>query len=272
MDYCLSLDQEYAEGTEMPKVSVEDRGNFAIIRLNNGGSNAIDAELVYELIAAVKQVRREFQGLILTGGDEYFSIGFDLPSLLKLDRTEMADFLADFDRVIFDIFSMALPTVCVLAGHALNGGDILALVCDFRFGSAGEKQIGLNGVKMGLPVPYLADLILRLLVGDRDASAMLYEGKLMSMSDAHRVGVIDEIFAVDALEERAIEKISDLLSRPLSGFGAIKDNRTESIVMRYKLNQEAKRRIFLDSWFNESNREMLLESAVKNGNLEGMSR
>ncbi len=254
----------------MSKVLLEDCGSFARIRLDNNLSNAIDTETVSELNAAIKQVRREFQGLVLTGGDEFFSTGFDLPSLLALKRTEMADFLAGFDQVTLDIFSVPLPTVCAMTGHAIGAGNALALTCDFRFAAKGKKLIGLDEVKMGLPVPYLADLILRKLVGDREASAILYHGELMTMSRAHQIGVVDEILPQEAVEERAIEKISDMLSRPLSGFGAIKDNRTESTAMRFKINQEAKRRIFLDGWFNESNRELLLEAAQKSP--DGASR
>jgi enoyl-CoA hydratase/carnithine racemase len=247
----------------MSKILVEDCGSFATLRLNNKTSNAIDTELVSELSVAIKQVRREFQGLLLAGGDKFFCIGFDLPSLLPLKRTEMADFLTDYDQVIFDIFSVPLPTVCAMRGHAIGGGNVLALTCDFRFAAMGKKFMGLNEVKLGLPVPYLADLILRQLINDRPASSILYHGELLLTDNAHKIGMVDEILPPKAVEDRAIEKILDMLSRPLWGFGAMKDNRTESIVVKYRLNQEIKRKIFLDGWFNESNREVILEAAKK---------
>ena len=52
-----------------------------------------------------------------------------------------------------------------VAGHAVAGGCVLALATDLRLIAAGKKLIGLNEVTIGLPVPYLADLALRQLVG-----------------------------------------------------------------------------------------------------------
>ncbi|MEN6437482.1 MAG: enoyl-CoA hydratase/isomerase family protein [Syntrophobacter sp.] len=247
----------------MPKVKIDDFDSFAFLRLNNEVSNAIDPELVCDLAAAVKQVRREFQGLVLAGGDEFFCTGFDLPKLLPLSKREMGNFLFEYDQMIFDIFSVPLPTVCAIKGHAIGGGNILALTCDFRFAAEGEKLIGLNEVKLGLPVPYLADMILRQLIGDRAASAMLYHGELMSMSDAHHNGLLDEILPPEDVEARAIQKISAMVGLPVSGFGTIKDNRTESISVRFWQNQAAKRQYFLNGWFNASVRETLMEAAKK---------
>lgn len=247
----------------MPKVKLDDFGSFAFLRLNNGVSNAIDPELVCDLAAAVKQVRREFQGLILSGGEKFFCMGFDLPRLLALTKPEMADFLVDFEQMTLDLFSTSLPTICALSGHAVGGGNILALTCDFRLAAAGKKLIGLNEVKLGLPVPYLADLILRQLLGDRPATDILYHGELMSMTNAHTIGLVDELLPPDEVEKRAIEKMSAMLSIPLTGFGAIKNNRNEAIVIRFCQYQAPKRKIFLDCWFNPSIRSLLEESANK---------
>jgi enoyl-CoA hydratase/carnithine racemase len=163
----------------------------------------------------------------------------------------------------FDIFSAPMPTISVMAGHAVGGGNILALTCDFRYGTAEKRLIGLNEVKMGLPVPYLADLILRQLVGDRAANKVLYHGELMTMSEAQQIGMVDEAVSPEKLEEVAREKMTGLVSLPRSGFSAIKANRNESITARYLQNQEAKRKVFLDNWFDDSIQEMLREASKK---------
>ena len=53
-----------------------------------------------------------------------------------------------------------MPTACAIVGHATAGGAIFALSSDFRFMSTGRKFIGFNEVKIGVPVPYPADLFL----------------------------------------------------------------------------------------------------------------
>ena len=55
----------------------------------------------------------------------------------------------------------------------------------------GKKRIGLNEIQLGVPVPYLADLILRQIVGDRTATEMLYTGAIMPAAAALEVGLVD---------------------------------------------------------------------------------
>lgn len=247
----------------MSKVIIEDRGKFAVVRLNSSATNAISPALVSDLAAAIKQVSEDFQGFMIAGGNKFFSIGFDLPELLKLDRTGMTDFLSDFEKLTFDMFTASMPTVCAMAGHAVGGGNILALTCDFRYSTTEKRLIGLNEVKLGLPVPYLADLILRQLVGDRAANAMLYHGELMTMSDARQIGLIDEIASPEALEKAAIEKITGIISLPRSGFSTIKANRVEAIRLRFQQNQAVKREVFIDNWFSEPIQQLLWEASKK---------
>jgi len=250
-------------GGKMSKVIIEDCGGFAVVRLNGGVTNAISPALVSDMTDAIKHVTENFQGLVLAGGSKFFCIGFDLPELLKLDRTGMTDFLSDFEKLTFDIFTAPMPTVCAMAGHAVGGGNILALTCDFRYSSVEKRLIGLNEVKLGLPVPYLADLILRQLVGDRAANTILYHGELMAMSDARQIGLIDEIVPPETLEKAAMEKITGLISLPRSGFSAIKANRVEAIRVRFQQNQAVKREVFIDNWFSEPIQNLLGEASKK---------
>jgi len=190
----------------MTHVKIESRESVAIMRLNNEVTNALSPEIVDDLSSALTQVKSEFQGIILAGGAKFFCIGFDLPRLLKLDRTGMTRFFHEFNQVAFNLFTLPLPTACAIAGHAIAGGNILALTCDYRFAASGNKLIGLNEIKLGVPVPYLADLILRQIVGDRAAKEILYHGKFIALSEAEKIGLVDEIVPQEELEDHAVKK------------------------------------------------------------------
>jgi len=245
------------------KVVIEAYDSLAIMRLNNGVTNAISPALVEDLSVAVKQVEGQFHGAVLAGGDKFFSIGFDLPALLKLDREGVTKFFYNFNRAAFDLFTMPLPTACAIAGHATAGGNILALTCDYRFAAAGKKLIGLNEVKLGVPVPYLADLILRQVVGDRAATEMLYRGELMPASESEQIGLVDEVLPQDKVEGRALEKVAELAALPQTAFEAIKANRVEAIRIRYEENYKLKHETFLNCWFTEQTQRLLAEAAKK---------
>ncbi len=244
-------------------IKIEDRENVAILRLENEVTNAISPALVEGLSAAVNQIKDEFRGMILAGGGKFFSIGFDLPELRKLDRPGMTDFFYSFNQVVFEIYTLPIPTACAITGHAIAGGTIFSLSCDYRFLASGRKLMGLNEVKLGVPVPYLCDLMLRQIAGDRAATEMVYSGEFIEPDKALEIGLIDEILPHGKVENRALEKISELATLPQQAFAAIKSNRVEAIRLAYEKNNKVKNEIFLDCWFSQPVQELLTKAAEK---------
>ena len=247
----------------MQKVSVEIQNDVAMVRMINGVTNAISPELVSDLATAAEQVRNECRGMVLAGGEKFFSIGFDLPSLLPLDRDGVLDFFVNFNHFILSFYTLPIPTVCAIKGHAAGGGNIIALAGDFRFMTQGKNRIGLNEVNLGVPVPYLADLILRQVVDDRAATEMLYGGDLMSVEQAVRIGLVDAVLPEGDVEQQALEKTTALAARPPAGFEQIKTNRVEAIRSLYERNGSEKNRKFVDCWFLPQVQDLLKKAAEK---------
>jgi len=247
----------------MSKVKIESHADVAVLRLSNGVTNAISPELVDDLAVALHQAKKEFKGLILAGGSKFFSIGFDLPALLQLDRPAMADFYFKFNQTALDLYTVPLPTACAIAGHAIAGGTILALTADFRFASSGRKLMGLNEVKIGVPVPFLADLLLRQVVGDRAATELNYRGEFLEPEQAKKIGLLDDVCPAEELDQKTIEKVSDLTVLPPYGFPLIKANRVEEVHSRFKAKGSVKIGLFLDCWFNPAVQELLKQAAKK---------
>jgi len=247
----------------MGKVKTEEHDNVAVLRLDNKVTNAINTTLVEDLSATIKQIKGEYRGMILAGGTRFFSMGFDLPELLKLDRSGVTEFFYSFNQVVLDIFTLPIPTACAITGHAIAGGTILASSCDYRFLASGRKLIGLNEIKLGVPVPYLTDMMLRQIVGDRAATEMIYLGEFIEPDKARSIKLADEVLPQDKVENRALEKITELASLPGKAFAAIKANRVEAIRLAYEKNYKVKNETFLDCWFSQPVQELLSKAAEK---------
>lgn len=245
----------------MSLVRIEPHGDIALLRLNNGVTNAINPQLVNALAEAVEKVGSDYRGLVLAGGEKFFSIGFDLPTLLDIERVAMTEFFNCFNKLCYDLYSLGIPTACALAGHTIAGGGILAMAADFRYAAQGRKQIGLNEIKLGIPVPYLADLILRQLVGDRVATRMIFSGEFITFDQAHEKGLVDEMFAQEALEEQAIAKISEMAAFDSTAFSAAKANRVDMVRLKFKEDYQARNQLFLDIWFDAAVQERLKQAA-----------
>ena len=247
----------------MPTVIKEFQDHIAILRLNSGPANPISSTLVDELLQALSEIKGTARGMALCGGEAFFSAGFNLPELLKFDRPAMANFLERFNQLCLGLLTVPIPTICALSGHAVAGGNILALTCDYRYASSEEKKIGLNEVQLGVPVPYLADLMLRQIIGNRYASQMIFSGEFMTFADAKAIGLIDAIGSPDELEDFAMERLAQMAGYPSQAFAAVKANKVEAIQRQYETHFKSKNDEFLDCWFSDPTQKNLLEASTK---------
>lgn len=247
----------------MTTVVTEVQENIAVLTLNNGTTNSISPDMVRDLSKTLNEVRNEAKGIVLCGGEKFFSIGLDLPALIEYDRAEMSDFWDKFSRLVFDLYTVSLPTVCALSGHAVAGGNVLALTCDYRVAGTDRAKIGLNEIQLGIPAPYLADMVLRQLISERSATEMLYSGNFKSFSEAKTIGLIDDIVSPETLIQKAKEKAAELANHQAYAFSAVKSCRIEEIRGKYEQNIKARNETFLDCWFSEPTRRMLEEAAQK---------
>lgn len=247
----------------MALVALEDHNKVAIVRLNNGVTNAVSPALVMELSDLLRRVRSEYDGILLAGGEKFFCIGFDVPKLLELDRSGMSDLFHRYDRILLDLFTMPKPTACAVKGHCLGAGETLLLACDYRYGAAGKSLYGLNEIKLGVPVPYLPDMLLREIAGDRIASDLLYTGDFIGPIEAERFGILHEILPTEVVEGRALEKLSELCKHQPRAFAAMKATRIEVVRSRYENKHEAKIEELMDCWFTNTTQKLLKELAKK---------
>lgn len=247
----------------MTPILLEEHGQVAVIRLNSQVINAISPEVLNDLCVKIAMAKSNSRGLVLAGGDKFFSIGFDIPRLLEMNQSGMTDFFYDFNQAVMDLFTLPIPTACALKGHAIAGGTILLLACDYRFASDQKTLIGLNEIRLGVPTPYLADMMLRQITGDQVASDILYLGEFIESADAARHGIISEVFPKEEVENRAIEKISHISKFNLKAFAETKANRAELIRSRYESNYRSKNQAFLECWFSPETHKSLREAAEK---------
>mgnify|MGYP001811955443 CR=1 FL=1 len=247
----------------MSTIRIESHENVAVLRLDNGVTNAISQELVDELSAALATIRSDGRGLVLAGGDKFFSIGLDLPRLLQLSREQMERFWQRFDQVLLDLYTFPAPTAAAINGHAVAGGTILALTADCRFISDGRNLMGLNEANIGVPVPYLADLLLRQLVDENAANEIVFGGELIAPEKARAIGLVNDILPEEALENHAIESVRAVSVKPRHAIRQIMENRTERVNRRFERNRDVKRAAMMDIWFRPEVQQMLNEAAKK---------
>ena len=250
----------------MEMISVEHHGNVVFAKLNNGVTNALNPKVVKELERVIKQVKNDagINGLVLGSSNEkFFSIGFDIPELFEMNRDDFRRFYRAFNQVCLDLLTLPKPTVAAITGHAIAGGCILAMCCDYRFIAKGHKLMGLNEVKLGLPVPYLPDRLLHAIAGVCRAREIMESGKLYPSNEALEMGIVDKTLPIENVVEAAIERADTLGSLPKVGYEMIKQNRVEMIEEQVAVRQDEKEVYFIESWYSDEARRCLKEAMKK---------
>lgn len=185
-----------------------------VVKLNRGKVNAINAALVTELRELIAHVNQnsDIHGVVLVGQTHYFSAGLDVVELFNYDDTAIRNFWISFMHLLADLLASPKPWVAAINGHSPAGGCILALCCDYRVMAAGDYQIGLNEVPVGVVVPTGAYELYAGVIGAHLAYQYLLEGRLVSASQALDIGLVDEVVALDAVLAHAQKKLSQYLN------------------------------------------------------------
>ena len=241
-------------------IHVEYHDSIAVVKLDRGVTNAINMGLLTELETMLKKVKNnpDLHSLVLSSANEkFFSIGFDIPQLFKLSKDDFKVFYRAFNRLCMNLYTLPKMTIAAINGHAVAGGCILALCCDYRFIAEGKKKMGLNEIKLGVPVPYLADCILRQIVGFRNSRDIMDTGEFYLPDELLQMGMVDQILPLEQLLTKAIEKAQSMDAVSLDAFTMIKRTRVEMVEAQVLARQEEKEEIFLDSWFADDTRNRL---------------
>ncbi len=238
----------------------------AVLTLDRDVTNALSLELLRTLNEVLKKMKSDpaVQGLVLVSSNtKFFSIGFDLPQLIDLSVEDFRTFFRSFNRTCLELYTLPKPTVAAVNGHAIAGGCILALCCDYRFIADGRKFMGLNEIHLGLPLPYLPDCILKSLVGDRWAREVMESGEFHQPEKLLQIGLVDQALPQEEVLPRSIHKARKLGAMSSKAYEVIKRNRTEGVEHAFLARWQEKEEIFLDCWTSQETRELLKEALEK---------
>jgi 3,2-trans-enoyl-CoA isomerase len=239
-------------------VRFERQGPVANIIMQGRHGNALNADLLEGLNAAFSRASEdeEVGGVLLTSGGKLFSPGLDLQELLPLDRPEMDRFMGLFGDTIFNIYTHPKPVVAGISGHAVAGGCVLALACDFRLLKE-DALIGLNEVKVGVPLPYAVVQLLRETVHRPALPEIALIGRNYSNDAALAAGLTHEIVPGAGFSARCHEYAEELCSRDATALARTKSYLGEATVNRILARDAELRAEFLDCWFSDSTKSRI---------------
>jgi len=179
--------------------SEDSEDGVRLLTLDRPPANAITPTLLRDISAALDRAREDdaVRAVVLTGEGRFFSAGLDLRGgidfqALSSTGTPTDPFLPLRDCLL-NFLRFPKPSVAMLRGHAIAGGLILLLACDYRLGLEGDYRIGLNEVAIGASFPKAA-----------------------------RLGVVDELLPADSIDETVFRRATRLGSFPRDAYAHTK--------------------------------------------------
>jgi enoyl-CoA hydratase/carnithine racemase len=247
-------------------IEIDHDGEVAILKLNRSVTNPLNLKFLWEISEKLGELKNDtsMKSIVLTSANnKFFSIGFDIPELYELDRSEMKDFYTTYNRLSIELYTFPKSTVAAITGHAIAGGCILTLCCDYRIISEGKKFMGLNEIKLGLPVPYPADCILRDLVDTKAARDIMEEGEFYLPDKSLEMGIVDHVVPLENVVPKSVEQAKKMGEMPDEAFKIIKQNRVENVHARILQNLAVKEQYFLNCWYSDGTQKLLKEAIKK---------
>jgi enoyl-CoA hydratase/carnithine racemase len=164
------------------------------------------------------------QPILISGAGDAFSAGLDLREVASLDPAGMESFLRLLETLMSTLFAYPAPTVALVNGHAIAGGCILALACDYRIAPrATAARIGLNEVALGLRFPPKVLAIVRRRIPAPYVEQVILGSDLHDPDAALRLALLDEVVP-EGQDARAVavRKLERLASYPAVAYAAAK--------------------------------------------------
>jgi len=245
---------------------VEQQDGVRVVRMQFGRANAMNREMLDALASTLTE--GEPRPTVLTGEGKIFCAGLDLVTLHELGEAELEEFLTRFSRTMIQVLTTPYPLVAAVNGHAVAGGCVLALACDYRVGVEGEYKIGMNELSHGLPLPAVANEIPRGALTPQTFRTVVMSGVLMEPETARQVGILD-MMTDDA--ETCVAQACALArqqGKSLEAFAGVKAGVVAPVVNAIKELHEPLDRRFIDIWFSEAatqSRRATIESLTNKG-------
>jgi len=205
-------------------IEVDRAGRVAIVTLRHPPANAMNVELTEEIAAVFQTLGkdRSVRSIVLTGQGKSFCAGVDLKTVPSFGPPDQRRMVNALNRAFHAVYSCPVPVIGAINGHAIAGGLVLALCCDWRIAANVPFLTGLTEVRVGVPYPVGALEVVRQELRPEVARRMVLFGRNITAPAGFESGLFDEMVEPDALRARALSAANEFSVLPQGAFAASK--------------------------------------------------
>ncbi len=194
-------------------------GHVALVEIRRPPHNHFDIALIAALADAFERLEADAscRAIVLAAQGTAFCAGADFATREDWAPAQRSPRgVNPLYAEALRLFACGKPVVAAVHGAAVGGGLGLALVADFRITCA-EARFSANFTRLGFHPGFGLSVTLPRLVGVQQAALLFYTGRRIRGDEAHRIGLADELVALEQVRPRAIELAHEIAgSAPLA--------------------------------------------------------
>jgi enoyl-CoA hydratase len=204
-------------------VTTSTSNETLLVTIDRAPVNALDLDEILALertFAAAAQDPPK-NGVVLTGGGQIFSAGVDTRVFAAYSREQRHEMVRAITRMVAQLVTIPAPAVAAINGHALGGGFVLMLACDYRIATESEAaKLGLTEAQAGIPFPAGPVEVMRHELSPEMLRRMTLSSTVLTTRELFEACIIDELCAIENVQSRALERAESLAGQ--HGFRAVK--------------------------------------------------
>ncbi|HMW60141.1 MAG TPA: enoyl-CoA hydratase/isomerase family protein [Leptospiraceae bacterium] len=220
-----------------------------IISIQTNEQNSFTRAALLEFRALMDELRddRSVKAVAFASENEkFFSNGVDAATIATTPSEHLAEEMGEIVKFFGHLLQFYKPLVCEISGHAMGGGAVIALACDFRFMLNQKGRVSFTEVFFGLPLPGVFIDKLKYTVSPSHLNDMVY-GETYKAQEALSAGFVNAIAdSREDLRKLTMRKLEALTRIPSSAFIHTKASLLHETVSRIEFHAKATDKNFSD--------------------------
>lgn len=203
---------------EFTTITLEKLERRATLTLNRPQAmNAMDGVMMRELAECFEalQQEQEIQVLVIRGEGKVFSAGGDIKAMVDPDKPlDIDEAMTYLTRIVKAYYQLPMLVIAAVHGASAGLGFSLTLGADIIVACENSK-LAMNFIGIGLIPDGGGHFFMKERVGNVKAKQMIWEGKVLTATEAQEAGLIDYVAPEGTVFAMADQLVGKMLASPI---------------------------------------------------------
>ena len=186
--------------------------------------NSLTLDMLDQISTLLAKAEKDSEVKVIAfkgAGDRAFCAGADVSQFPSLTKSGAQKLSEKGHNVFKQIINCSKPTIAVIHGYCLGGGNELAMACDYRLASE-AASFGQPEITLGLIPGWGGTYLLPKLIGPARALELISTGRRISAKEAEKIGLVTKVFEASEFNEKVEEFISNIARGPPLALKSVK--------------------------------------------------